>query len=192
MLGETFGHFFDRPLSKLAVRIKYSPNTLTVIGFIVTMFASYLLLNNFFWGGILVLFGGFFDILDGVVARVNNKTSKFGAFLDSVLDRYSDALIFIAVALNLAKKSNLTGACLSLGILVGAFLISYTRARAEGLGIRCSVGIMARPERLILMVFGTLTGLVMPVLWFLLVLTHITVAQRIYHVMRISDQIKSS
>ena len=186
MFGYKLGHFFDKPLSKLAGSIKCSPNGLTVIGFIITILASYLLLNNFFWGGILVLVGGIFDILDGVVARVNNRTSIFGAFLDSVTDRYSDALIFLAVGLNLIKGNNLPGAILSLGVLAGAFMISYARARAEGLGIECKVGIMERPERIILLVFGTLTGIVMPVLWLLLILTHITVAQRIYHVWYVS------
>jgi phosphatidylglycerophosphate synthase len=191
MLGERFGNFLDKPLSKLARDIKCSPDSLTVIGFSITLLASYLLMDNLFWGGILVLVGGIFDVLDGVVARVNQKTSVFGAFLDSVTDRYSDALIFIAVGINLAKRNDLSGAAISLGVLAGAFLISYTRARAEGLGIGCKVGIMERPERIIVLVFGTLTGMVMPVLWLLLIMTHVTVVQRIYHVWQVSNSDKS-
>ena len=112
----------------------------------------------------------------------DGKTTKFGAFLDSVLDRYSDAFIFLSLSYYLAAKGDHTGAFLSLGTLVGAFLISYARARAEGLGESCHTGIMERPERLILLIFATLTGWVVPVLWIMIVLTHVTAAQRIFHV----------
>jgi phosphatidylglycerophosphate synthase len=182
MLGEKLGHVFDKPLEKVARKITLTPNTLSVIGFLITVVAAYVLTSDLFWGGLLILAGGLFDILDGVVARVNRKISKFGAFLDSVLDRYSDAFILLAIAWNLGARDNHTGAMLCLGTLIGAFLISYTRARAEGIGKKCSVGLMERPERVILIAFGTITGIIMPVLWILLVLTHYTVFQRIYYV----------
>jgi phosphatidylglycerophosphate synthase len=133
-------------------------------------------------GGALILIGGIFDMLDGMVARTRGTTSKFGAFLDSVLDRYSDAFLFLSFAWYLAAQGDHTGAFLSLGTLVGAFLVSYARARAEGLGEPCHTGIMERPERIILLIFAALTGWFDPVLWVMLVLTHVTVLQRIYHV----------
>ncbi|MBI5101604.1 MAG: CDP-alcohol phosphatidyltransferase family protein [Nitrospirae bacterium] len=182
MLGEKFGHFIDKPLSGLARRITCSPNSLTVTGFIITIFASFVLVSDLFIGGILILIGGAFDIMDGVVARVSDRTSSFGAFLDSVLDRYSDAAMFLGVSFYYLKRGNIYGVCLGLAVLIGAFLISYARARAEGLGIGCKVGVMERPERMIVLVTGLLTGMLIPVLWLLLVLTHYTAVQRIMHV----------
>ncbi len=182
MIGERFGHVFDKPLGGVASRVPVSPNVLTLFGFFVTACGSAILVFHMRWGGMLVLLGAFFDVLDGVVARANGKTTPFGAFLDSVLDRYSDAFIFLSVSLNLVRGDDPVGAVLALGVLVGAVLVSYVRARAEGLGIDCKVGLMERPERILLVVFGTVSGLMTPVLWVLAILTHITVAQRILHV----------
>jgi len=182
MLSAKLGHFLDDPLSPILKHIPLSPNVLTIIGFLITVVAALVIPYNIKLGGILILFGGLFDMIDGIVARIKGKTSRFGAFLDSVLDRYSDAFLFLAIAWYLSERGNHMGAFLSLGTLIGAFLISYTRARAEGLGEPCHTGIMERPERIILLIFATLTGWLIPVLWIMLVLTHITVVQRIYHV----------
>jgi phosphatidylglycerophosphate synthase len=188
MLGAKLGHFLDSPLSPIAKRIPFSPNILTVAGFLITIIAALVIPNHIRLGGILILIGGIFDMFDGIVARAGGKTTRFGAFLDSVLDRYSDAFFFLAIAWYFAKNGNNTGIFLSLGTLVGAFLISYTRARAEGLGESCYTGIMERPERIVLLIFGTITGWLVPVLWVMLVLTHITVVQRIYHVWRLMNR----
>jgi phosphatidylglycerophosphate synthase len=186
MLGEKLGHPFDKPLESIAKKISLNPNTITFTGFIVTLLAAVVLSRDLFLGGVMVLVGGFFDVLDGVVARVNAKSSRFGAFLDSVLDRYSDAFILLGIGWNLFNRSNLTGVVLCLGTLVGAFLISYSRARAEGLGESCSKGLLERPERVILISFGAITGFIIPALWVLVVLTHFTVLQRVYHVWRLT------
>jgi phosphatidylglycerophosphate synthase len=182
MLSAKLGHFLDSPLAPLVKRIPFSPNALTIIGFLVTCIAALVIPHNVRLGGILILVGGAFDMIDGIAARTGGKATQFGAFLDSVLDRYSDAFLFLAIAWYLAAKGNHTGAFLSLGTLIGAFLISYARARAEGLGESCHTGIMERPERLILLIFATLTGWFVAVLWLMLVFTHVTVFQRIYHV----------
>jgi len=184
LLSAKLGHFLDTPLSQVTKRIPLSPNVLTIIGFLVTVIAALVIPQNIRLGGILILIGGIFDTLDGIVARTRGKTTRFGAFLDSVLDRYSDAFLFLAIAWYFEEKGNHIGALLSLGTLVGAFLISYTRARAEGLGESCHTGIMERPERIVFLAFGTITGWLVPVLWLMLVLTHVTVAQRIYCVWR--------
>jgi phosphatidylglycerophosphate synthase len=186
MIGEKFGHVFDRPLQRIAKKIPFDPNTLTVTGFIMTAAACTVLVSYLKAGAVLVLVGGMFDILDGVVARINGKISRFGAFLDSVLDRYADALIFLAIAWNLGKQGNHQGVALSLLTMVGAFLISYTRARAEGLGENCKHGLMERPERVIVISLGAISGHVIPALWILVILTHFTVLQRIYHVWRVT------
>ncbi len=187
MLSAKLGHVLDIPLNSIAKRIPFSPNTLTVTGFLITLAAALAIPHNLRIGGLLILTGGIFDMLDGIVARTSGKATKFGAFLDSVLDRYSDAFLFLAISWYMAENGNHTGAFLSLGTLVGAFLISYARARAEGLGESCYTGIMERPERIILLIFGTLTGWIVPVLWMMLVLTHMTVIQRIYHVWRATN-----
>jgi phosphatidylglycerophosphate synthase len=188
MLGAKLGHFLDSPLSPIAKRIPFSPNILTIAGFLITVIAALVIPEHIRLGGILILIGGIFDMLDGIVARTGGKTTRFGAFLDSVLDRYSDAFLFLAIAWYFAKNGNTAGIFISLGTLVGAFLISYTRARAEGLGESCYTGIMERPERIILLIFGTITGWLVPVLWIMLVLTHITVVQRIHHVRRLMNR----
>ncbi|OGW40233.1 MAG: hypothetical protein A2Y97_06865 [Nitrospirae bacterium RBG_13_39_12] len=184
-MSDKLGHFLDIPLGPVAKRIPLSPNVLTIIGFLITVLAAFIIPYNIILGGIVILIGGLFDMFDGIVARIGGKTTKFGAFLDSVLDRYSDAFLFLAIAWYLAEKGNHIGAYISLGTLVGAFLISYARARAEGLGKSCHTGIMERPERIILLAFAAITGWVVPILWIMLVLTHITVAQRVYHVWRV-------
>ena len=182
MLSARLGHFLDAPLGFIAKRIPFSPNALTVTGFVITVIASFVIPYNIRLGGIFIMIGGFFDMLDGIVARTSGKTTKFGAFLDSVLDRYSDAFLFLSIAWYLAAHGDHAGSFLSLGTLVGAFIISYARARSEGLGESCHTGILERPERIILLIFATLTGWIIPVLWLMLVLTHITVVQRICHV----------
>ena len=132
----------------------------------------------------MILAGGLFDILDGVVARTKGKESRFGAFLDSVLDRYSDALILSAISLNSLVLQNIQLLYVCFGCIPGSFLVSYARARAEGLGVNCKNGLMERPERLVLISAGAIFGVMEPALWVLLVLTHLTVVQRIHLVWR--------
>ncbi len=182
MLGSYFGHFLDRPLSLLARKINLAPNTITVIGLLMTLVAALVLSWNLLMGGILILLSGLFDILDGVAARTHNRVSEFGAFFDSVIDRYSDSVLFAGLAWYFLASDSMTGAWLSIGSMIGALLVSYTRARAEGLGRECKAGIMERPERIVLMAFGAITGWILPVMWVMFVLTHVTVMQRMYYV----------
>lgn len=182
MLSARLGHFLDKPLGPLAKGIRISPNLFTIAGFIVTLVAAFVIPFNLKLGGLLILSGGILDIFDGVVARANGRATRFGAFLDSLLDRYSDAFIFLSVAWLLSGKGDHTGALLSIGTMVGALLVSYARARGEGLGINSQAGLMERPERLILLIFAALTGWFTPVLWIMFVLTHVTVIQRAYAV----------
>jgi phosphatidylglycerophosphate synthase len=182
MLSAKFGHFLDRPLGPFLKSLKLTPNSLTVIGFIITCIAAVLIPRNLALGGIFILIGGVFDMLDGIVARVQGRTTQFGAFLDSLLDRYSDGFLFLGISWYFMIRENYTGVLISLGTLMGAYLISYARARAEGLGESCHIGLMERPERILLLIFATLTGWIVPVLWIMFVLTHITVVQRMFHV----------
>ena len=188
MLEQHFRSIIDRPLTSLAKTININPDTITITGFIVTVIAALTIPENLFLGGVLILIGGFFDMFDGISARVNNRRTKFGAFLDSVLDRYSDSFLLLGFACYFIKTDSMTGLWLSLGTLVGALLTSYVRARAEGLGADCKVGLMERPERVLLMVFGAITGLALFIMWILFILTHVTVIQRIYHVWKVMKQ----
>lgn len=182
MIGSVLGHFLDRPLFPIVKRLRINPNLITIAGFVITLIAAFVIPLDLRLGGLLILAGGLFDALDGIVARTNNRATRFGAFLDSLLDRLSDALIFMSLAVHLYIKRDLTGALLSLAAMVGAFLVSYARARAEGLGIDNQAGLMERPERIILIIFGTLTGWLNLVLWLMVILTYFTVFQRTYRV----------
>jgi len=188
MLEQQFKHMVERPLRSLAKTVNIDPNVLTVTGLIINIIAAIELPRNLFAGGLLILAGGFFDMFDGISARVNNRKTDFGAFFDSVLDRYSDSFLFLGFAWCFFDHGSFTGMALTLGSLVGSLLVSYTRARAEGIGSECKVGLMERPERVVLMAFGALTGWVRPVMWVMVVLTHVTVVQRIMHVWKIKDE----
>ena len=178
MISHKLGHLLDAPLTPLAKKIAVHPNTFTVAGFLITTIAALVIPVNLRLGGLLILLGGICDMFDGVLARVNGKSTAFGAFLDSLLDRYADSFLFLSLAWYLAGKGDHTGAILSIGAMVGALLVSYARARGEGLGIDARAGLMERPERIILLVFATLTGWLVPVLWILFILTQVTVIQR--------------
>lgn len=182
MLSSRLGHFLDKPLSPVVRVIGKNPNALTITGFIITAIAALIIPFHLTIGGLLIMLGGLFDMLDGVSARVNGRVTRFGAFLDSLLDRYSDAFLFLSIAWYLASMGDHSGAFLSIGSMLGAFLVSYARARAEGLNINGKTGLMERPERITLLIIGTLTGWLVPVLWVLFILTQVTVIQRAYAV----------
>jgi phosphatidylglycerophosphate synthase len=184
LLGARFGHFLDRPLTPIARKVPIHPNSLTVAGFVITTAAALVIPFHLRIGGVLILLGGFCDMCDGIIARVNGKSTSFGAFLDSLLDRYSDAFLFLSVAWHLADRGDHAGAFLSIGTMVGALLVSYARARGEGLGINSHAGIMERPERIALLIIAALTGWVTPILYAMFILTHFTVIQRAYAVWR--------
>lgn len=190
MLSARIGHLLDRPLTPLARRIPLSPNTLTLVGFLITTCAAAVLPFYLTAGGLLILLGGFFDLLDGVVARTQGKKTAFGAFLDSTLDRYSDGFILCGIGWYFLSEGNITGLAFTAATVVGSLLISYVRARAGALGIDCHVGIIERPERIVLLAFGSIAHLLMPVIVMLCVLSHFTVLQRIAHVYRVSRSVR--
>lgn len=184
MLSEKFSHFLDKPLTPLAKALSVNPNVITFIGMIITSYSGFIIPINLFWGGILILVGGVFDLIDGVVARVNGRATKFGALLDSTLDRIADGFIFLGIAWYFFRIYDNLAFLFSLLCMIASFLISYVRARAEGIGVSCNVGIIERPERLIFLAFGCLTGLVSTVIIILTILSWITVVQRILYAKR--------
>lgn len=186
MFSDVGRKFFATPLSRLVPWIErtgITPNGLTLLGFVLTVVAAYLLATGIFvWGAVVLTVGSIFDMMDGHLARATGQTSVFGAFLDSSLDRYSESVILIGLTYYFAGQGRPTEVVLLSATLVGSLMVSYTRARAEGLGIECKVGMFQRPERVVLLVVGLLFGWIVPVLWILAVFTNITALQRIYEV----------
>lgn len=181
MIGRKFSHILDSPLEKLAKKIPFHPNHITWAGFFLTLLFSYVLSLDLRIGAFCLLPAVLLDKLDGIVARVNCISSRYGSFLDSVLDRISDSAILAAIAYNLSKEGNAAGIMLCFACLSGSLVISYVRAKAESLGVACNNGLMERPERLILLFIGAVSGQIIAVLWILAILAYATVLQRIYH-----------
>ncbi|WP_353684175.1 CDP-alcohol phosphatidyltransferase family protein [Thermodesulfovibrio sp. 3907-1M] len=181
MLSEKFSHLLDKPLTPLAKALPVNPNIITFIGMLVTALSGFIIPFNLFLGGIFILAGGAFDLVDGIVARVNGRATRFGALLDSTFDRIADGFIFIGIAWYFFRLNHDIALIIALLCMIASYLISYVRARAEGLGVSCNVGIIERPERLIFLAFGCLTNLIYPVLIILTALSWITVIQRILY-----------
>lgn len=165
-----------------------TPNILTVTGVLLNLgVALVIAFGDPRLGGALLLVASAFDMLDGAVARASGLTSSFGGFLDSTLDRYSEAVVYGGVLIYLLDTDDAErGAILVFVAAVGALLISYARARAEAAGYTASVGLVARPERVILLAIGLLIGQPIWALWILAVATHLTALTRIVHVWRAS------
>ena len=181
---------FTTPTAKVLSKTGVTPNTLTVMGFLVSVAAGVLIaLGHFLAGGLVVLFAGAFDLMDGPVARVTGKTSRFGGFLDSTLDRLSEAAVLAGILAYYAYNQGTWESLLAYGCFVGSVMVSYLRARAEGLGVKCEVGVFTRVERVIVMSIGLIVGqwvdLAIPVmLGIITVLAFFTVVQRLVHVQR--------
>jgi CDP-diacylglycerol--glycerol-3-phosphate 3-phosphatidyltransferase len=160
------------------------------MGFLVSVAAGVLIATEYFLaGGLVVLFAGAFDLLDGPVARATGKTTKFGGFLDSTLDRLSEAAVLAGILAYYAFNDGTWESLLAFGCFVGSVMVSYLRARAEGLGVKCEVGIFTRAERVVVMSIGLIVGqwvdLAIPVMLGLTtILAFFTVAQRLIHVQR--------
>jgi len=176
------------PLSRTAV----TPNTLTVLGLVLNLLTAMILAQGWlFAGGVGLLVAGVFDMFDGALARVKGAGSTFGAFFDSTLDRLAEAVVLLGLAwhfMNSSGAERVGAATLAYLTIIGSLMISYARARAEGLGLECKVGLVARPERVIILALGLLLtppfgpSAVIAALIALTVSTFGTVAQRIYHV----------
>lgn len=144
-------------VARKLVAIGVTANMITLIGFCVNVIAAFFLATGrLVAAGILILFGGCFDMMDGAVARVAPNAKPSGALLDSVIDRYSEGAIFLGALIYFYTNSNFYGVILVFAAMIGSILVSYVRARAEGLRIECKVGFMQRPERIALLAFGTL------------------------------------
>jgi CDP-diacylglycerol--glycerol-3-phosphate 3-phosphatidyltransferase len=168
-------------LARWLVRMHVSANTVTIAGFVIVAgSASLIVMDKQFWAGMALLTGSLLDGLDGTVARISGGTSKFGAVLDSVLDRLAEgavllALVYVAGVDNKPLISVLAGVT-----LVFSFMVSYARSRAEGLGITCTEGWFTRPERVIVLAIGLITGWIIAALVIVGFFSMVTFLQRLY------------
>jgi CDP-diacylglycerol--glycerol-3-phosphate 3-phosphatidyltransferase len=190
---------FGRASSKLLYAIvrglaltKISPNVLTFIGLVINAVAAVLFgyakgedhWSMFLYAGLVIIGAGIFDMVDGRVARATNQVTVFGAFFDSVIDRYSDVALFFGLLVYYARAGRFFYIGLVAFVMVSSLMVSYTRARAEALIGTCKVGFMERPERIVLIILGALFekwNAMAPALWVLALLSTITVIHRIYY-----------
>jgi len=187
--GKGSGWLLQKIVNGLALS-RISPNTLTFIGLIINIIAALFFgfargANSnrmFLYAGLTIIGAGVFDMVDGRVARATNQVSVFGAFFDSVIDRYSDVVIFFGLLVYYARGNRLFYVGLVAFVMTASLMVSYTRARAEALIGSCKVGFLERPERIVLVILGALGnkwGVMAAALWVLAVMSTITVIHRI-------------
>ena len=173
---------FLSPLTTLFSKWGLSPNSFTIAGVVITSFgAAAMVMGYIRLAGVLILFGGFCDAVDGSIARTTGKACRFGALLDSVVDRYSEFIMYLGISayfINLEDYSTSAGAFMA---LCGSFMVSYARARAESLGFEAKIGFMQRPERIVLIGLGALIHIstFKIAIWIVALLANFTALQRI-------------
>lgn len=159
-VGQPVVYKLINPFINLLIKTGIRPNTVTTIGFAINVIATVIFvaggreprtdLRYVGWGGAVILFGGLFDMIDGRLARVGRMASRFGALYDSVLDRYSELVMFLGICYYLVAQNYFLSSLFAFIAMIGSLMVSYVRARAEGLGIECKGGLMQRPERILL------------------------------------------
>ncbi len=184
------------PISRFLINLRVHPHVITFSGLAISILAfDFFRLGRFFWAGVMVVLAGICDVLDGKLARETNRMSKFGALMDSTIDRYSEVIMLLGVAV-FFRQTHVHIVYLIILAIAGSFMVSYTRARAEGLGLECKVGLMQRPERITYLALGSLAGsvfmrlgwmktgtyVVLGSIWFIAIFANITVIQRVLHI----------
>lgn len=176
-------------VGRLFARLGITPNMATLIGFgLNAIVALVLAVGEPRLAGVLLLIASAFDMVDGAIARSTGQISTFGGFLDSTVDRYSEIIVYVGLLiwLNTTDNDHL-GSTLVLISATGALMISYARARAEAIGYKASVGLVARPERVILLAICLILNVPLLALWILAVTTHLTAVWRMIHVWRVTS-----
>jgi len=157
------------------------PNHLTMLGFIMSIVTAYVFtLGSFRLAGVLLILTGLFDMVDGMVARTMNAVTPFGAFFDSIMDRYSDLILYLGLIIYYGRHDRMNYVVLVGVVMMGSVLTSYARARAECLIPKCKVGFLERPERIVLLIIGSFYFMD-PVLWVIAILANWTVVHRILY-----------
>lgn len=170
-----------RRIVKLLILLRIRPNHLTLLGFIMSIFVAYAFARGrFLLAGGLLIVAGLFDMTDGIVARTLGAETKFGAFFDSIMDRYSDLVMYLGLIIYYGSADRMNYVVLVGVVMMGSVLTSYARARAESLIPKCKVGFLERPERIVLLIIGSFYFMD-PVLWVIAVLSNWTVVHRILY-----------
>ncbi len=173
------------PIIRFCIRHRVQPNLLTTIGFMISVAGAVAFAHDQVQlAGVILLLSGTFDIIDGKVARATGLTSKFGSFLDSTMDRFSDAILYIGLLYLYLQQGRTEMIWVLIAAIIGAMMVSYTRSKAEALQIKCKVGMFQRPERIVYLGFGGILGhtALYLVVWVLAIFANLTVIQRIFHV----------
>ncbi len=182
-----YSRVFLEPMARFISTTGVSPNVITIFGFLLMVGVAVVLAYGYlFWGGLLIIGVALFDAVDGTLARMMGRTSRFGAFLDSTLDRFSEAVIFLGLFVFLIGQDQEMELLLIYATVVGSLMVSYARARAEGIGVALTDGFFTRFERVFLLVVGLLFNQLTLVLWALAIFTNLTAIQRMYLVWRIT------
>ena len=188
-IRETLAYFLTRPIVRLLARTAITPNTLTWIGFVLTVGAGVLIVTgHLFAAGFVVLVAGLFDIMDGALARYTDQVTRFGGVFDSIIDRLAEAILLVSILVLYAREQSFVGVLLVSIALPGSLLVSYIRARAEAAGLECKVGLFTRGERVIVLALGLLLSRIdyalIIALGVIALFSIFTVGQRLYHVWR--------
>ena len=187
---KTVANRVTEPAVRLLARTSITPNAVTWFGFLLAIGAAALIITeHLVAAGILVLIAGFLDILDGALARRTNQTTRFGAILDSTLDRFSEAVLLLGILVLYARDQSFAQILVVGAALVGSQLVSYIRARAEALGLECEAGLFTRTERVIVLALGLLLSQVVDyalliALAIIVVFSFVTIVQRLIYIRR--------
>ncbi|MBI4610967.1 MAG: CDP-alcohol phosphatidyltransferase family protein [Candidatus Rokubacteria bacterium] len=175
------------PFARVLLRFHVRPNHLTILGLATSLLAALAFTaGRERLAGALLIVSGLFDFFDGSLARLSGQVTPFGAFLDSVIDRYSDLVVLLGLLLLFVRAGRRAEVLLTMAVLIGTVMVSYTKARAQSIGVECEVGLMERPERQICLIAGALLSILPLVLWVLAVLVNVTAVQRILYTRRIA------
>ena len=184
---KTLAYYLTQPVVLILAKTPIVPNTISWLGFLLSVGAAALIIiGHPFAAGFVVLFAGFFDILDGALARSTNRITRFGGVLDSTLDRLAEGVVLLGVLVLYAKEQSVAGVLVVGLALVGSLLVSYIRARAEGAGLECQVGFFSRAERVVVLSLGLLLSQIdyalTTALSIIMVFSFVTVGQRLLYV----------
>jgi len=182
-IRKTLAYRITDPVVRLLAKTPINPSTITWFGFLLTIGAAVLIIREqLIAAGFVVLIAGFFDILDGALARHTTQVTNFGGVLDSTLDRLSEAMLLISILVIYAGEQSLTGILLVGAALISSLLVSYIRAKAEALGLDCTVGLFTRAERVVVLAFGLLLNQVVIALAIIVAFSFFTAGQRLLYI----------
>lgn len=192
LLRRVFKDLLNR-IAGLFNKIGVKPNFITIAGLVGNLIAGVLIARGMLlWGGLMALIAGPFDALDGAIARLRGEDGSYGAFIDSVTDRYSEISLYGGLLVYFNQTGNWGDALLVFFSAVGSILVSYTRARAEALGYTAKIGLLTRVERYLILIPGIIIGYPRVALWILAILTNFTAFQRILYVRKQSRRTEES